>query len=72
MSLPNKKGSALPVRLTEDEKVQLTAIARETGLTVSTLVRLLIESFVKHYESNGNQFTLPMSWKLMLEDEQLP
>ena len=61
-----KKGAALPIRLTEDEKKQLTAIACETGLTVSTVVRILIESFIRHYHENGGQFTLPISWREIL------
>lgn len=49
-----KKGSALPVRLTEEEKVQVAKIAEETGLTSSTLIRLLISSLVTHYRENNN------------------
>lgn len=56
-----KKGSALPVRLTEDEKDQLSRIADETGLTSSTLIRLLIDALIKSYRDNGNKLTLPLS-----------
>ena len=52
-----KKGSALPVRLTQDEKDNLSLIAEETGLTSSTLIRLLISSLVRHYKSNNNHLT---------------
>ncbi|MGN0853147.1 MAG: hypothetical protein ACI4Q3_07195 [Kiritimatiellia bacterium] len=58
-----KKVSALPVRLTEEEKVQMARIAEETGLTVSTLVRLLISSLVSYYRENDNRLTLPLRWK---------
>lgn len=67
MAFPTKKGSALPVRLTEDEKDLLSDIAADTGLTVSTLVRILVESFVRNYRRNGNRFTLPISWREMTE-----
>ena len=57
-----KKGSALPVRLTEDEKNQLMNIAQETGLTSSPLIRLLVDALVRTYRRNGNTITLPLSW----------
>ena len=62
-----KKGSATPVRLTEDEKNNLTKIAEETGLTSSTIIRLLIEALIKDYNNNGNTMTLPLSWKRLAE-----
>ena len=62
-----KKGSATPVRLTEDEKNNLTKIAEETGLTSSTIIRLLIEALVKDYRENDNTMTLPLSWKRLAE-----
>ena len=62
-----KKGSAIPVRLTEDEKNNLTKIAEETGLTASTIIRLLIEALVKDYCENGNTITLPLSWRQLAE-----
>ena len=58
-----KKGSALPVRLTADEKAQMAKIAEETGLTSSTLIRLLISSLVSHYRENKNHLTLPLKWR---------
>ena len=63
-----KKGSAVPVRLTETEKTSLTQIAEETGLTVSTLIRLLISSLVASYKQNGNTITLPINWKILVAD----
>ena len=63
-----KKGTATPVRLTEEEKRLLTQIAEETGLTVSTLIRLLINSLVVSYKNNGNSITLPISWMKIVED----
>lgn len=62
-----KKGSALPVRLTQDEKDNLSLIAEETGLTSSTLIRLLISSLVRHYKSNNNHLTLPLEWKRLMQ-----
>ena len=63
-----KKGSALPVRLTEEEKVQVATIAEETGLTSSTLVRLLISSLVTHYRENNNSITLPLRWEKLIAE----
>ncbi|MBQ6139673.1 MAG: ribbon-helix-helix protein, CopG family [Kiritimatiellae bacterium] len=65
--MTQKKGSATPVRLTEDEKNNLTKIAEETGLTSSTIIRLLIEALVKDYHENDNTMTLPLSWKRLSE-----
>lgn len=64
-----KKGSALPVRLTEEEKVQVAKIAEETGLTSSTLIRLLISSLVTHYRENNNSLTLPLRWKKLIAEK---
>lgn len=63
-----KKCAALPVRLTEHEKTELTTVACATGLTVSTIVRLLIESFIHHYHENNGKFELPLSWKKILHE----
>ena len=65
-----KKGSATPVRLTADEKSHLARIAEETGLTSSTIIRLLISSLVTHYKNNGNTLTLPINWKRLIEEER--
>ena len=64
-----KKGSATPVRLTEGEKQQLARIAEETGLTASTLIRLLISSLVCSYKRNGNTITLPLCWERLIADQ---
>ena len=64
-----KKGSAVPVRLTEAEKKALAQIAEETGLTVSTLIRLLISSLVASYRQNGNTIVLPVNWRRLVADE---
>ena len=63
-----KKNSAIPVRLTEDAKNQLSLIAEETGLTTSTLIRLLITSLVSHYKKNRH-ITLPIKWKELVSLE---
>ena len=63
-----KKGSAVPVRLTEAEKMALTQIAEETGLTASTLIRLLISSLETSYKRNGNTITLPLCWRRLIAD----
>ena len=58
-----KREEAIPIRLTQDVKLRLTAIAAETGLTVSTLIRLMIETFVRAYQANDNRTTLPLNWR---------
>ena len=65
-----KKGSATPVRLTEDEKNQLARIAGDTGLTSSTLIRLLISSLVTYYRENGNTITLPLKWTRLIAEQK--
>ena len=64
-----KKNSAIPVRLTEDAKVQLSLIAEETGLTTSTLIRLLITSLISHYKKNNRHITLPIKWKDLISSD---
>lgn len=64
----SKKSSALPVRLTEEEKFQMAKIAEETGLTSSTLIRLLISSLVQHYKANNNSLTLPLRWETLIAE----
>lgn len=54
-----KKGAAIPVRLTAAERKQLSEIAEATGLTSSTLIRLLISALVRYYADN-NSITLPI------------
>ncbi len=41
----------------------MAKIADETGLTSSTLIRLLISSLVRHYKENGNTLVLPLRWE---------
>ena len=63
-----KKGAAIPVRLDEEEKRQLSKIATETGLTPSTLIRLLISALVSSYRNNGHRLTLPLSLTRLLAE----
>lgn len=62
-----KKEAALPIRLTTDEKKQLIKIAEETGLTVSSIVRLLVTCFVGAYAETGGKVTLPLDWQVLLK-----
>lgn len=66
-----KKGSAIPVRLDDDEKQQLAAIAAETGLTSSTLIRLLIASLTSYWRDSGHTLTLPIKWQELLSKKSL-
>ncbi len=58
-----KKASALPVRLDTELKDSLSHIANETGLSVSALVRMLVQTFVDEYERNGGRVSIPPQWK---------
>ena len=60
-----KKGSALPIRLTDEEKTRLNQIANAVGLTPSTIIRLLVDALIRDYEQNGNSITLPISLQRM-------
>ena len=66
-----KKGAAIPVRLDEDEKKQLAAIAVETGLTSSTLIRLLIASLTSYWRASGHTLTLPLTWQELISKKSL-
>ena len=66
-----KKGAAIPVRLDEDEKKQLAAIAAETGLTSSTLIRLLIASLTSYWRDSGHTITLPLKWQNLLAQKSI-
>ena len=66
-----KKGAAIPVRLDEEEKKQLAAIAAETGLTSSTLIRLLIASLTSYWRASGHTLTLPLTWQELLSKKSL-
>ena len=46
----------------------MAKIAEETGLTSSTLIRLLISSLVQHYKANNNSLTLPLRWETLIAE----
>jgi len=54
------------VRLDPDEKQRLQEIAGRMGTTVSTLVRMLVRSFVEDYERCDGRVTIPPDWPRML------
>ncbi len=58
-----KKGSPVPVRLTEEEKKTLESIADATGLTSSTLMRLLVSALVRQWRMRG-AITLPLNLRI--------
>jgi len=58
-----RKAASLPVRLDLDIKVRLLEAAKLMGVTPSTLVRILVASFVKEFERSGGKITLPPQWK---------
>ena len=58
-----KKDATLPIRLSDEEKEALSQIAEESGLSASTIVRLLINAFIKHYEQSGKTFKMPLRFE---------
>ncbi len=70
-----KKGSCVPIRLTEEEKARLGEIAKTTGLTASTLIRISISALVHAYDSAGGTLTLPLTknknWRMKAENLEL-
>jgi antitoxin component of RelBE/YafQ-DinJ toxin-antitoxin module len=58
-----KKGSPVPVRLTDEEKRALESIADATGLTASTLMRLLVSALVRQWRVRG-AITLPLNLRI--------
>ena len=56
------KEASLPVRLDEDMRKRLDLVAKKLCLTKSALMRMLVETFVKEFEANG-QITMPPQWK---------
>ncbi len=58
-----RKASALPIRLDTEQKESLSRIAEETGLSVSALVRMLVQSFVDEYDRNGGRVCIPPQWR---------
>ena len=62
-----RKEASLPVRLDPDEKQQLKVIAETMKITVSTLIRLLVSSYVEYYEREGGHVTLPLEWNDILQ-----
>ncbi len=58
-----KKEASLPVRLDADEKRRLKAAAARMGLTASSMIRLLVHSFVEEYDRAGGRLTLPPRWQ---------
>ncbi len=58
-----RKEAALPIRLDAETKVALNKIAETTGLSVSSLVRMLVKSFVEEYDRSGGTVRIPPQWQ---------
>ena len=58
-----RKTSAIPIRLDRKHKESLDRIAEATGISVSTLVRMLVQSFVDAYDQSGGRVAIPPQWK---------
>jgi hypothetical protein len=57
------KEASLPVRLDPEAKLRLQQAASSMGMTVSSLVRLLVQSFVDEYERAGGKMVMPPRWQ---------
>ena len=57
------KEASLPVRLNSDMKARLQKAADAMGMTVSSLIRLLVKSFLDEYEANDGRILMPPQWK---------
>ncbi len=55
--------AALPIRLDKDAKKRLQDVARTLGISVSTLIRILITSFVDEFERSGGNCVMPPRWQ---------
>ncbi len=58
-----RKETSLPVRLEPDTKNRLQKAAQAMGITPSTLIRILVCSFVDEFERGGGRITFPLQWK---------
>jgi hypothetical protein len=58
-----RKEASLPIRLDLDVKKRLQVVADALGLPVSTLIRILVKSFVEEYERSGGKIVLPPQWQ---------
>ena len=59
-----RKETALPVRLEADTKIRLQKAAQAMGVTPSTLIRILVNSFVDEFERGGGRILFPPQWRL--------
>jgi len=57
------KDTAIPVRLDPEMNRRVSEIARKLGITRSTLMRLLLESFINEYDSNNGRIMMPPKWQ---------
>lgn len=55
--------AALPVRLDKDVKKRLQDVADTLGITSSTLIRILVKSFVDDFERSGGKCVMPPRWQ---------
>lgn len=60
--MPPPKEASLPVRLDKPIKLRLQRIAEELGMTVSALIRMLVQSFIEEYDRNEGRVSLPLKW----------
>jgi len=58
-----RKQATLPVRLETQQKEDLERICGELGLTTSALIRMLVKSFLDHYDSNKGKVVFPLKLK---------
>lgn len=66
MAMPSPVGPQLPIRLTAEQDRRLKAIAQRTGASKSSLIRLLIDTFLTQCVQPDGSTTFPPNWKSLL------
>ena len=65
-----KKTSALPVRLEDSQREAIQGISDAIGLTPSTIIRLLLDQFIRRYHEAGGKVVLPIEVDVDVEDKK--
>jgi len=58
-----RKEAAIPVRLSTEQRAALNRISAEMQLTPSNLTRVLVKSFITHYDRNNGKVVSPLKLK---------
>jgi len=58
-----RKEGTLPVRIETEQRTALYRISAELDLTPSSITRMLVKSFVTHYDRNKGKVAFPLKLK---------